>query len=320
MRRFLVLAALLALAGWTLFGARGSSLAQERPGLQHPPGEQVTINGAKLWVESEGKGPPVILVAGGPGLSHDYFHPYFSGLASRCRLIYYDPYGRGKSARAASPSQYTFDRDVEDLDGVRKALGLAKVSLCGHSYGGLVALAYAFRHPEAVARVALVNGVFSARSWQAANDDVNRQIRDQMPDVWAAVQRLRARGLKSSSEAHQQAYRLPPGFYWHRRPARLPNLMVSGDVYYAIAGDDADFVLGGELGGLDFEPRLKELQGRLLVLAGRYDNITPVRFVLPLEEEAPQATIVVLEESGHFAFVEETDRTLKVLGDFFTRK
>src|SRR5262245_41794163 len=73
------------------------------PEPTHPHGEFVTVNGAKLWVEIEGKGDPLLLVPGGPGCSHSYFHPFFSALAGSHRVIYFDALGRGKSDRASSP-------------------------------------------------------------------------------------------------------------------------------------------------------------------------------------------------------------------------
>jgi proline iminopeptidase len=310
---------LMVTAGWALGSSPNASLAEGPPG-PHAPSERVTVNGAKLWVESEGQGVPVILIAGGPGMTHGCFHPYFSGLASRCRLIYYDAFGRGGSERAKSPAEYTFSRDVEDLDGLRKALGLSKVSLYGHSYGGLVALAYAFKHPEAVGKVAVGSSMFSGKMWQESDDNANRQIREQLPAVWAELQSLRAQGLRSSAPAHQRAYRLPPGFFWHRRPERLPPLGVNSDVYYAILGEDADFVIGGEVAGLDFESRLKDFPVPLLVLAGRYDNITPVSHALAIARNAPRAQVVIFEQSGHFMFIEETEKTLQLLGDFFAKQ
>jgi proline iminopeptidase len=309
----------IAIAGWTLAGLQQARPAAERTPPPHPGGRYVMVNGARLWAESEGHGAPMIFVAGGPGMSHDYFRPYFSGLASRCRLIYYDALGRGKSDRAASPAQYTFSRDVADLDGVRKAFGLSRVSLFAHSYGALVALAYAHDHPEAVARVAIANGIFSGKMWQDSDDNANREIREKLPEVWRQVQGLRAQGKRSSSTAHQQAYRLPPGFYWHRQPRQLPNLDVNDAVYYGILGADADFVIGGEVASLDYGARLEELRMPLLILAGRYDNIAPVRYALALRKVAPPGSVVVLEQSGHFVFVEETERTMALLGEFLAR-
>jgi proline iminopeptidase len=143
-------------------GSAGAPSTARSVSPLHPKGDYVTVNGARLWYESEGSGEALVLISGGPGISHDYFDPYFSSLANSYRLIYFDALGRGKSDRAKNPSEYTLTRDVEDVEGLRKALGLGRISLLGHSYGGVVAQAYALRFPESLQRLILVDTLFSA--------------------------------------------------------------------------------------------------------------------------------------------------------------
>src|SRR3569832_2023819 len=107
----------------------------------HPPGKFITLNGAKLWVETSGRGEPLFFLAGGPGNSHNYTHAWDT-LRDSYTLVFIDNFGRGKSDTAAKLSEYSIDRDVEDVEGIRKALGYDKLSLLGHSYGSLVAEAY----------------------------------------------------------------------------------------------------------------------------------------------------------------------------------
>jgi len=90
-----------------------------------------------------------------------YLTPWFDELAKHCKLIYYDPFGAGKSDMAKSPADYSFNRDVMDLEGLRKALGIEKWSVIGYSYGGMVAQAYALKYPASVAKLILSN-TFSA--------------------------------------------------------------------------------------------------------------------------------------------------------------
>ena len=137
--------------------------------ITHPPGKFVVVNGAKLWCESEGKGEALLLSAGGPGASHSYFHPYFSALADSFRLIYFDAFGRGKSDRAQSPKEYTFDRDVKDIEGLRTVMGLGRIILLGHSYGGMVAQAYALKYPSSIRKLILSNTLYSAEGSLHAN-------------------------------------------------------------------------------------------------------------------------------------------------------
>src|SRR5687768_10101902 len=95
----------------------GSAAPAAAPTIQltHPRGDFVEVHGLRLWYESEGQGDPLLLIAGGPGFSHTYFHPFFSGLADSYRVIYFDAFGCGKSARAQSPSAYSMALDVETI-------------------------------------------------------------------------------------------------------------------------------------------------------------------------------------------------------------
>ncbi|MGB5895695.1 MAG: alpha/beta fold hydrolase, partial [Ignavibacteriaceae bacterium] len=106
--------------------------------INHPDGNYALINGAKIWYETEGEGEPLLIIPGGPGNSHTYFHPWFSELAKDYKLIYLDAFGRGKSDRAADPAEYTFKRDVEDIELLRQTLQYKKWNVFGHSYGGMV--------------------------------------------------------------------------------------------------------------------------------------------------------------------------------------
>ncbi len=124
--------------------------------IQHPPGQYVNVNGKKIWYETEGEGEPLLLIPGGPGNSHTYFHPWFSALSKKFKIIYYDAFGRGKSERAKSPEEYTFKHDVEEVEGLRKALGFKKWDVLGHSYGGMVVQQYAIRYPNSVNKLILM--------------------------------------------------------------------------------------------------------------------------------------------------------------------
>ena len=288
---------------------------------QHPPGQHVTVNGAKLWVESEGSGEPVVLIPGGPGAAH-YFHPWFTALASTNRVIYFDAFGRGKSDRAKSLDEYTFARDVEDLEGLRKALGLEQWNVLGHSYGGLVAQAYALKYPQRVKRLVLANTLFSAEMWQANNDSCNHELRNQFPEVWAKLEEVRARGFRSSAKEHQAAYQLPFAlvyFYDASNAVKMGVPDVNVDLYYQMVGEDGDFIIGGDMAKLDFRRDLATLKMPVLVMAGRYDRVVLPRFTVQFQRYAPQAEFVMFEKSGHAPFIEETAATMETLRKFLQK-
>lgn len=291
-------------------------------GVVHPPGAYATVNGAKIWYETEGSGEPLILVSGGPGFSHSYFHPYFSELANSYRVIYMDSFGRGRSDRAKNPDEYTFNRDVEDLEGFRRALGLGKINVLGHSYGGMVALAYALRFPGSIGKLILVDAFFSAEMWQVNNDNWNSQIRNQFPEVWESLTSLRDRGVHSCNKEYQDVtYQIPLGLFYFYDASAADKLTQSIepqslDVYCSIAGDDADFLIGGDIAKLDFRPQLKSLRTPTLILTGRFDRLAMPRFSMQFKRYAPQAKFVMFEKSGHLPFIEETKQMFQILRDF----
>jgi len=301
----------------------GVAPAQIRSAVQHPPGAYAEVNGAKLWYETEGEGEPLILIGGGPGDSHAVYHPFFSRLADHRKVIYFDAFGVGKSDRAKSKSEYSFARDVEDLEGLRKALGFAEVNLMGQSYGGMVAQAYALKYPRAVKRLILMDTFYSGEMWQANNDSCNYEIRQQYPETWKKLQELRARGLHSSAPEHQEIYNsVPLGlFYFHDASniKLLANDTGNEDVYYAIAGEDAEFTIGGDIAKLDFRADLPKLTMPILVIAGRFDRVSIPRYALEFKKLLPKADFVVFEESGHFPYLEEPDETLATLREFLAQ-
>jgi proline iminopeptidase len=289
--------------------------------VAHAPGEFIDIGDTRLWVEREGSGEVLVLLAGGPANSHVNFHPTFSRLADRCEIVYYDYRGRGRSD-AAPHGSITFDGDVADLDALRRALGVERIHLYGFSYGGLVAQAYALAHPQHVGRLVLANTLYSAAMWKANHDNINAELERQFPDEWDEILALRARGVLSSSSEMQRLFAVHgPLTRWYdaSRAASLPTEPGSPNraLYYAFVGDDIEFDIGGEVAKLpDFRPRLAELAMPVLILAGRYDRALYPRLQREFRTYCPQARFVMLEKSGTFGHVEEPDTVLALLREF----
>ena len=117
--------------------------------------EKVDIGDCKLYCEQEGQGTPLVLLHGGPGATHHYFHPWFSQAGKFARVIYYDQRGCGLSDYQPGKG-YNMDQAVDDLDRLRRALGIDQWVVLGHSYGGLLAQCYALKYPENLKGLVLV--------------------------------------------------------------------------------------------------------------------------------------------------------------------
>ena len=125
------------------------------PACDYPSSEKMvlSVHGIDFWVETEGTGQPLLLLHGGPGVDHRSLHPGLSILASHCRLIYFDLRGHYMSGEPPSNSEYGLSFDADDAEAIRAELGLGPLHVLGHSYGAIVALELARRHPASVRSV-----------------------------------------------------------------------------------------------------------------------------------------------------------------------
>jgi proline iminopeptidase len=131
-----------------------------------------------FWSRGGSAGANVlVLINGGPGLSHESMDPLQDALASPAwRVVTYDQRGVGRSTASGSAA-FTPDEYVADLETLRRRLGVARVHLLGHSFGGMIALRYLDRFPDAVASLTLVDtGVADADAMQAGGEALGRRI------------------------------------------------------------------------------------------------------------------------------------------------
>ncbi|AIY39469.1 Alpha/beta hydrolase fold [Collimonas arenae] len=295
----------------------------------HGKGHYAPSKFGKIYYETEGSGPPVFLIAGGPGSSHASFHPWFSRLAAEHTVVYLDNIGRGRSDRlpAQRSSEYTVERDAEDIEALRTALGYDRISVIGHSYGGMPALAYALKYPQHVSRLVLSDTLLNAQSWQENIDSANFTARNQFPEIWEKLMQMRARGVKSGAPEYGDLYgETELDIYW-RDPDMESKLYRSDDpadgsnsnVYLSFIGDDPEWQVGGTMKGYDPSPRMKNLTVPTLVFVGRYDRVGTPKIAGEIKAALPAASskLVVFERSGHRPWVEESDAYFKLLKDFF---
>ena len=116
---------------------------------------RINVGDCELYCDEEGKGMPIVLLHGGPGATHHYFHPHFAKAKKFARIIYYDQRGCGISDYEPGEG-YSVDQAADDLDNLRKGLDIEKWVVLGHSYGGLLAQYYATKYPENLAGLILV--------------------------------------------------------------------------------------------------------------------------------------------------------------------
>jgi len=117
----------------------------------------IPVENAALYFREIGAGRPILILHGGPDFDHTYLLPNMDRLSDSFRLIYYDQRGRGKSAANVQPDDVSIQSEIVDLESVRKYFQLESVAVLGHSWGALLALEYAIRHPSRVSHLIILN-------------------------------------------------------------------------------------------------------------------------------------------------------------------
>jgi proline-specific peptidase len=236
------------------------------------------------------------------------------------RVILYDQLGWGNSDHPHDPSMWSVDLFVEELGVICHALGLERVHILGHSWGGMLAMEYALTQPEGLASLILADSLASAPQWAA---ETTRLVSELPSDVQHIIQKHEAAGTTDSPE-YEEAMKIfsrrhggghiDPKPEWVKRAfEKLEN----NEVYLTMWGP-SEFCVTGTLKDWDIMNRLGEICVPTLVIGGRYDEATPA-ITETLHRGIPGSEWVIFENSAHFPHIEETERYLQVLSQFLNR-
>jgi len=288
----------------------------------------VDAHGVLIYYVAFGTGSPLVVLHGGPGASHDYFLPYLLPLARTHRLIFIDERGSGRSQRLQDASLYTVEADVEDIEAVRVALHLGKISLLGHSCGGVLAEAYALKYQQNLSHL-ILNSTFA--STREMNKVLAREKAAMPADKLKRLNELEQAGLFGKGELWEHG-RYPaeyanlawgPGYFPFLYGARpdatydpsAGNAPTNWELYRAMWGSHGEFVIDGNLKSVEYLDRLPSIHVPTLVLVGDHDECDP-SLSKEMHEKIPGSKLVIFPNSGHMNFVDQPDMWQKSVNDF----
>lgn len=292
-------------------------------GLDHASLDEgyIPIEYTELYFRDIGKGQAIILLHGGPSFDHNYLLPDMDRLSNSFRLLYYDQRGRGKSARNVKPEEITIDSEIQDLERLRQYFQLESVAVLGHSWGGLLAMEYALRHPEHVSHLILMNTA------PASHEDCLLFERERDAMAGDAVETLLA--LESRPEYAEGDPEVRAAYYrvyfrsTLRSPELLDRLIEHLQVGWTTEGVLKARAIGSKLWHETYEspsynlsPALAQLRIPTLLLHGEYDFI-PLNCAEHIAAAIPRASLVVLRDCGHFSYLERPDQVHTALNTFF---
>ena len=324
--------ALIALAGTLAACARP---AADRPAPAPGPASSVyeiktgyvDVGDVLIYYETLGSGPPLVILHGGPGASHEYFLPYLIPLARDNRLIFIDERGSGRTTKLDDPAGYTVEAMADDVEAVRKALGLGRVNVFGHSYGGVLAQAYALKYQDNIDHLILASTFHSTKQ---LNDFFRRMMEAMPAELRTRIETMERAGLYGHGKTYEQGRYTEDymkaawgeGYFpylYRRHPD--PNYApadtggMAWDLYRAMWGSHGEFVVDGNLVSVEYADRLKAIHVPTLITAGDHDECDP-SIAQDMQKSIPGSRLVLLPDSGHMTFVDQPAMYLKVVDDF----
>jgi proline iminopeptidase len=281
-----------------------------------PEGTEVKTGGSRMieidggyhvWTKKVGDGAvKVLLLHGGPGADHTGFECYEDFLpANGIEFYYYDQLDSTNSDRPGDPKLWTVERFRDEVEAVRRGLGLEQFYLLGQSWGGVLAIEYALAYPQHLKGLIISNMTASTQSYEK----YVRELRAALPDdVIKVLDRYERSGLFEAPEYQkvffEQIYskhlcRLSP---WPEPILRtIRNL--NQKIYNYLQGPN-EFIVTGTLKSWDRWADLPRIGTRTLVMGAKYDEMSPDD-LRKMADLMPNARAWISEKGSHFTMYDD---------------
>jgi len=272
-------------------------------------GSFTTSDNVTLHYETVGHGDPVVILSGGPGFAVGYMKPVADVVARRHRAVLFHQRGTGLST-VSSFETLNFDSAVSDLDALREELKVKKLTIVGHSWGGMLAMLYAQAHPDRVERIVLIDSGGLTTGFMDSFSK-NLQAHESAEDL-DAIAYWRDPARKKENPRHAAVETLKAktaSYFFDRRKSSGFRNALHDDGY-------EPHVFGALAAGFDkYDVRegMKRLHAPVLIIHGRQD---PLVAGGELHAGIPGSKLVWIENAGHFPWIEQPEAFRKAIEPF----
>jgi len=272
-------------------------------------------DGTSLHYDTLGKGRTVVMLSGGPGFSPTYMQNVAERLSQRYQVVMFHQRGTGRS----SMEKITFETHalktlVADLEALRRDLKVEKFTLLGHSFGGILSMLYASEHPDRLEALVLVDsgGPTLATVAKFISNLNARFTPEDLAKVkeWSDPAKMKEDHRKAILEITRAK---TPAYFADREKGKvfadgLDELAFNDAVFYAITPQ--------LMAGLDLREPLKKVTAPVLVIHGKQD---PLESADEVHATFPKSELVMIDNAGHFPWVEQPDVFYKALGPWLLK-
>jgi len=279
-----------------------------------------------VWVKRVGNNPrlKLLILHGGPAMGHDYLDAMDSFLpGAGIEYNQYDQLGAGFSDRPEDDALWTIDRYVDEVEQVRKSLGLTNDNFClyGQSWGGILAIEYALKHQENLKCLVISNMMASIPAYNNYADSV---LKPQMkPEDVKLVEQLEAEG--KTDDPRYMGILIPEFYQQHilRRPFEewpfglMRSLNNVNKHVYGLMQGPSELGASGRLADWDRFNDLNQISVPSLVIGAKYDTMDPA-YMEKMAKELPKGKYAFMPEGSHLAMYDDQERYFEALTAFLT--
>jgi len=330
MKKILLLIALLTLISCKQEEKSITYFNSETSGMQIGGVQKIAIETPKgkfnVWTKRVGNNPKIklLLLNGGPGMTHEYFECMESFLPKEgIEFIYYDQLGTGFSDNPNDTTMWDLPRYVEEVEQVRVALKLNKDNfyLLGHSWGGILAMQYALKYQNNLKGIVVSNMMASCPKYGEYSKVLQSKLN---PDVLKTIQDLEAKKdysnpkymeLLMANFYNQHILRLPVNEW--PEPVTRSMGRLNQSLYITMQGP-SEMGLSGKLTHWDVSKELKNISVPTLVIGAKYDTMDP-KYMKWMASQFQKGTYLYCANGSHMSLYDDQQTYMKGLIGFLKK-
>jgi pimeloyl-ACP methyl ester carboxylesterase len=274
-------------------------------------------DGTELAYHVMGEGEPLLCLPGGPMRASAYLGD-LGGLSRHRQLVLLDLRGTGDSAVPADPSTYRCDRQVPDVEALRRHLGLDHIDVLAHSAAGDLALLYAAGHPERVRTLTLITARARALGIDFTEEHRREAAALRSAEPWFAATRDSFEACLAGTATGADWDAIVPYFYGRWDAAAQAHAARDVAQSNEKAGDI--YASPGAFDPATTRAAIAALRAPVLLLAGELDSGPRPRIATTIARLFPHAEVTMQPSAGHFPWLDDPDHFTGTVNAFLARE